>query len=338
MLLRSDRSVAVRRWSFMLVFGCLAAMIGVGGCERAPGGGGGGESKAGETPPKVVAATFYPTAYFAERIASGTPIKVVNPCPPDADPADWKPSREAIETYRSAGLIILNGASFEGWVASASLPTSRVVDTTAGLKDALLAYEGVTHSHGSGGQHTHHGTDGHTWVDPKLAVGQASAIRDAMARAWPEYTTAFDAGLQALLADLQSLDTALQEVTVRLKGTRLMASHPAYGYLAKRYGWAVVNQDLPPDEEPSAGQWAGVSRELSALAGGVKVMLFEEEPLAGTSAKLASLGVRSIVFDPCEQPSPEGDYIARMRKNIEGLGSALVEAVTPHTATPGGGA
>jgi zinc transport system substrate-binding protein len=206
------------------------------------------------------------------------------------------------------------------------------------MKDALLAYEGVTHSHGSGGYQAHHRTDGHTWVDPKLAVGQASAIRGAMVRAWPEHTTAFDAGHQSLLADLRALDAALQEVTIRLKGTRLIASRPAYGYLAKRYGWAVVNQDLPTDEEPTAAEWAEVSRELSAFAGGVKVMLFVEEPLAGTSAKLAALGVRSVVFDPCEQPSSEGDYIARMQKNIEGLGSALVEAVTPHTATPSGGA
>jgi hypothetical protein len=46
-------------------------------------------------------------------------------------------------------------------------------------------------------------------------------------------------------------------------------------------------------------------------------MLWEAPPEAASEALLEGLGVRSRVFDPCAQPSESGDYLERMRRNVE---------------------
>ena len=60
----------------------------------------------------------YPLAYFAERILAGTGA-VSFPAPSDVDPAYWSPSPDVIAAYQEADLILLNGAGYAGWVASA---------------------------------------------------------------------------------------------------------------------------------------------------------------------------------------------------------------------------
>jgi len=104
-----------------------------------------------ETP--TVSPTFYPTEYFPSRIG-GDHVLVTLPLPPDADPIFWQPSREQIAAYQEADLIVINGADFEKWIATASLPESRIVDTAAAFEDDFVTYETTTHAHGPGG-HEH---------------------------------------------------------------------------------------------------------------------------------------------------------------------------------------
>ena len=119
--------------------------------------------------PLTVYTTFYPTTYFTQRIG-GSHVEVTCPLPDDADPIFWQPDRNTIMAYQKAALIILNGADFEKWALTASLPTGRIVDTARNFTDQFITYESVTHSHGPGGDHTHEGIDGHTWIDPTLAI------------------------------------------------------------------------------------------------------------------------------------------------------------------------
>src|SRR5690606_3832299 len=154
-----------------------------------------------------------------------------------ADPIFWQPSREAIASYQKAGAIILNGAEFEKWAITAALPRSRVIVSAADIPGGLVTFKSTTHSHGAGGEHTHEGIDGHTWLDPHAAMAQAEAIRDGLSRLFPEHTEDFARGFEELRRDLDDLDARLTELTGRLDGVQLFASHPAYNYLARRYDW-----------------------------------------------------------------------------------------------------
>ncbi len=159
----------------------------------------------------------YPLQYFAERIGGETST-VVFPAPADEDPAYWSPDPDVIAAYQGADLILLNGAGYAAWVQRASLPEARLVDTSAGFRDQLIPLEeGVTHSHGPQGAHTHTGKAFTTWLDPSLAILQARAVRDAFAKARPDREAAFQQGFEALEADLRDLD---QRLTSRGGGDR----------------------------------------------------------------------------------------------------------------------
>jgi len=276
----------------------------------------------------VVYTTFYPTEYFVERIA-GDAVAVVNPVPADADPIFWEPPREVLAAYQQADLIVLNGAGFEKWVAKATLPGDRVVDTAAPFSDRFIHYEdAVTHSHGPEGEHTHAGLDGHTWVDPVTAKMQAAAIRDALAGRFPEHADAFAAGFAALAADLDALDAKLRDYAAGDNADApLFMSHPAYNYIARRYGWNIENLDLDPEAMPDDATFAEIRAMKETHP--ARYLIWEGTPAPEIAARFAdALGLESIVFSPVESLGPEEraageDYLSIMKRNIEAMGAVF---------------
>lgn len=265
--------------------------------------------------------TFYPTRYFAETIAGGA-VKVTCPCPADADPIFWKPDRDTLAAYQKADLVILNGASFEKWVAKVSLPQSRVVDSAKGL--SLLNFEhATTHSHGPAGEHSHEGIDGHTWVDPVNALHQATHIHAAMVKHFPEHKATFDSGFAKLKDQLSKLDSGLQDISKTMAQTPILCSHPAYNYVGKRYNWNLRNLDLDPETELTEKQLQQIRTLRKDHP--AKILLWEGTPSKAVASQTEDLGLRNVLFSPCEgtPDAQEGDYIAVMNRNLETLRSAL---------------
>ena len=272
----------------------------------------------------AVYTTFHPTAWMARRIASGK-VAVQCPLPRGADAIFWAPPRDVIERYQSARLVVVNGAEFEKWVPGASLARSRTVETAASFKDRFITIEGVTHSHGGGGaDHTHAGTDGHTWVAPALAKAQAVAIADAMKRAWPEHGASFDEGLAGVTADLDALRARLVEVTPKLNDVTLLASRHAYNYLARDLGWTVTNLDLDPEAPLPGKALVELALKLEGSAA-TRVMLWERAPLPATEKLLLErFNVTSVEFSPAANlGAGAGAYLEVMQANVQRLSGAL---------------
>jgi zinc transport system substrate-binding protein len=268
-----------------------------------------------------ICTTFYPTTYFTERIV-GELASVACPLPSGADPITWMPDAKAIAAYQQADLIIINGAGFEKWVAKVSLPPSRLVDTAAPLADTFVKFtDSITHSHGPAGQHDHTGVDGHTWLDPQNAKIQAAEILKALVRLLPSHADKLTANHTALAGDLDAIDASL----TKLQGSTLLASHPAYNYLARRYKWNITSLDLDPSASPSDETIAGIRKQLEQIKPRPKIILWEENPANTAAERLKKdLGLVSVVFSPCEHaPSPAGDYLSVMHDNIRTLHAAL---------------
>ncbi|MCK4342385.1 MAG: zinc ABC transporter substrate-binding protein [Phycisphaerae bacterium] len=290
--------------------------------------------KRDQAQPKTTAVytTFYPTTYFAERIA-GDQVKIVNPCPADADPAMWMPSDKQLEEYQSAALIVINGASFEKWVDKANLPPSRIIDTTKPFKDEFITFKkSVTHSHGPEGEHTHQGIDGHTWLDPVNCMRQAEVIRDALNKQFPEHRAAFEKSFAELTQDLTRLAARHTALGETLGDTFLLCSHPAYNYVGRRYNWRLENFHLDPEEMPADEMW----NEIKAFLDGqppeqrARLMLWEAEPTTEIAKRMKDeLGLGSVVFSPCEALDADAlakgeNFFTVMNANIDRLESALV--------------
>ena len=277
-----------------------------------------------ETEIPVVYTTFYPTKYFAERIG-GKLIDVVCPVPADKDAISWMPQPKEIQAYQKADMIILNGAEFAKWVHRVSLPDRRVINTAATLKNEFITFQHSTvHSHGQSGEHAHEGLDGHTWVDPVNAKIQAESIRDALITFFPEHAETFGQGFATLANDLNSLDKRLKAYQADYKNQPLLASHPAYNYIARRYGWNVHNLDLDPEKMPSDE----VIRQIKIIltTHPAKHLIWETNPTKAIADRMQKeLGLASIQFSPCEllsdkELSAGKTYMTVMRENITNMG------------------
>jgi zinc transport system substrate-binding protein len=259
----------------------------------------------------------YPLKYFAERIA-GDYAKVVFPAPPEGDPAYWMPDTKTIAEYQKADFILLNGAGYAKWVGKVSLPRSKMVNTSGKFKDQYITTEGViTHSHGPGGKHAHEALAFTTWLDFDLAAKQAKAIADALSRKRPNLRKTFEQNYAALEKDLMALDRDIKGIISKDQSKPLVASHPVYDYFARRYGLNMKSVHWEPDEVPSYEQLAELRAILKEHP--AKWMIWEGEPIKEPVEKLKSLGIQSLVFDPCGNVPDQGDFISVMRQNVENL-------------------
>jgi len=256
----------------------------------------------------------YPLAYFAERIG-GDLVDVHFPAPADGDPAFWSPGAEVIAAYQGADLILLNGAGYAKWVERATLPASKIVDTSSSFASQYIPMEGtVTHSHGPEGAHEHGGWAFTTWLDPALAIEQVRAIHEAMVAARPEHTTAFGQGFAGLVAELSALDQRLGAATGTIGKAPLVFSHPVYQYLIRRYALNGVSVHWEPDQAPDLAHLQHVLEEQAA-----RWMIWEGEPLPETVTDLEEFGLQSVVYDPCSTTPESGDFMTVMAANATTL-------------------
>lgn len=277
-------------------------------------------SVAHAAPPLEVYTVNYPLAYFAERIG-GSVVKVTFPAPPDVDPAFWSPPVATVQRYQRADLVLLNGAGYAGWVNRVSLPRKSLVDTSRSFRDRTIQVEDlVTHGHGLSGEHSHGGTAFVTWLDFGQATEQARAIKDALVRTRPASRAGFEANFAQLAQDLESLDKRLRAAFAPLAGQPLLASHPVYQYMARRYALDLKSVIWEPDEVPSAGEWRKLRDWVSSHP--AKWMLWEGAPRVETVSRLQEMGIESIVFDPCSKAPMSSDFSSAMRSNIANVEAA----------------
>lgn len=291
------------------------------GCDRAERSEKSTSDRQTEARTRRVFVVNYPLEYFAERIG-GDGIEVVLPASGEEDPAFWKPDAATINLMQRADLILLNGAGYAKWTNFATLPRSIVVNTSASFQDRYIRIEQeVTHAHGPDGEHAHAGTAFTTWLDPRLALEQAEAIRDRLVRLLPEQVGMMKRNFDDLRNDMLELDARLERITEEHQGKPLLASHPVYQYFARRYGLNLLSVHWEPHETPDENGW---SRFDELIADHVaKVMLWEALPNAAIRDALDRRGVGVVVFDPCGNVPDEGDYLSVMRRNASRLDRAL---------------
>jgi zinc transport system substrate-binding protein len=196
-----------------------------------------------------------------------------------------------------------------------------VVNTSDAISDRLLPLEGtVTHSHGPEGEHEHEGYAFTTWLDPELATLQAQAVAGPISVLRPDDEPEIRQRLESLKSNLADIDGRLAFAAEALGNEPLFFSHPVYQYLINRYALNGVEVHWEPDHVPDGHAWGHLRATLKEHS--AKWMIWEGEPLEGTVAKLAELGISSIVFNPCGNRPDQGDYLRVMAANavaLEGL-------------------
>ncbi len=259
----------------------------------------------------------YPLYYFADRIG-GDLIDLEYVIPDNVDPAFWNPDEVALQHYQAADIILLNGANYAKWVENVSMPSSRIVNTSSSFETNLIQLNNTSsHSHGPEGEHEHKGYAFTTWLDFKLALLQATSIKNILLKKMPNEKQFLDENFEKLKKDLESLDTKMLKEASEFNDRELIGSHPVYQYLSKAYNLIIKSVHFEPNEIPTKKQW----QELEKLTDRSKkqLMLWEDTPLPELQNKLSDLNIEVIVFKPCGNKPAEGDFLSIMKNNINNL-------------------
>jgi zinc transport system substrate-binding protein len=257
----------------------------------------------------------YPLHYFANRIG-GDLISLQYIIPDEVDPAYWIPNEEELTLYQTADIILVNGADYAKWMENVSLPSSRIVNTSASFKDEFLLLKNVaSHSHGPEGEHQHKGVAFTTWLDFELAIRQAEAIKDILIKKLPKERLVLDENFNKLREDLEGLDKKMLEGASQLKGVNVLGSHPVYQYLSRAYNLNIESVHFEPDVYPSDEQWRGLETIVDRSR--KNLMLWEGHPNKKTENKLHELNIDILVFDPCANMPAEGNLFDVMGDNLK---------------------
>jgi zinc transport system substrate-binding protein len=257
----------------------------------------------------------YPLYYFADRIGSDL-INLQYIISAEVDPAYWNPNVEELSLYQSADIILTNGADYAKWMENVSLPSSRIVNTSASFKDELLPLKNVSsHSHGPEGEHQHKGVAFTTWLDFELAIKQAEAIKDILIKKLPREKLVLDENFNKLREDLEALDKKMHKEALQLKDINVLGSHPVYQYLSRAYNLNIESVHFEPDVYPSDEQW----KELETIVDKSQenLMLWEGQPNKKTENKLRELNIDILVFNPCGNFPAERDFLDVMGGNLK---------------------
>lgn len=280
--------------------------------------------------PLSVTSVSFPAHWLAERIGGGH-VQARNILPAGQDAAHWRPEAELIAGLNQSDVIVANGAGFEGWMATATLPSDKLVYTSMGV--LLIEVEATTHSHGTGGGHSHGAIDPHTWGSPATYAQQGQKLAAALSVADPAHTPSYSNAADALAAELEALGAAYAEAFGRAGGTKLASSHPAFRYLAREAKVDIHAFDFQPDQVPEEAEIQAFTR----WAGGAvdPVLLWEAVPTSEVKAAFSE-GVRHVYLDPLEQPAASGtyDYLIQAKANIATLDELFPPPVLEANKTP----
>lgn len=268
---------------------------------------------------------FYPLEYLATSIG-GSDVDVESLAQPGVEPHDMELSPKQVASVGEARLVIYQKglqAAVDDAVEVSEPP--HVLDVAAVHPPTATAGEEALpdeHEHDHDHGHDHGGLDPHIWLDPKVMVELAVAVRDSLSEVDPGHQQDFDARYQTLAAQLEQLDADYQQGLASCQRHSIVTTHEAFGHLAEAYGLTQVGIAGLSENEPSPQRL----QEVKAFVADhdVTTIFYEEavsDKYAATVAK--ETGASTAVLNPLEMKPESGDYLSVMRTNLTELRAAL---------------
>lgn len=248
----------------LAAFTLLAIFIGVASCET--------EQK--KTQPTVLVSVA-PYVYFVKRIAHRL-YNVVPLVPANANPHVYEPTPQQVEEHRNAFMWVRLGELFDKKVERVFREMDSpitIVDVTEGI-ELLSTCEGPILSAGHATCDHPDAKDLHIWLSQRLAKIQAKTIANALSLQFPDLKEEFDRNLTTLLEELDFIDKEISQLLQPLKGSAIMASHPAFAYFCNDYGLIQIPVEIE-GKEPLPQQVTQIMEQAKAYS--IKSILIEPQ-------------------------------------------------------------
>ncbi len=199
-----------------------------------------------------IAVSILPQQFLVDRISGGTVESFVM-IPPGASPATYEPSSSQMRNLSHADVYFRIGhIAFEhAWMPRfrSNNTDMLVVDLSKDL--TLLETAKHAHVHESGKVEEHHGVDPHTWTSPANMKKMSGEIFKTLSTLLPENQDVYQANLNKLNAEIDSLDAYLVKVLKPISKREFYIFHPALGYFSREYDLKQIPIEVE-GKEPSA--------------------------------------------------------------------------------------
>ncbi|MEA1922229.1 MAG: zinc ABC transporter substrate-binding protein [Pseudomonadota bacterium] len=178
---------------------------------------------------------------FCQQIG-GDRVSVQLLLPPGKSPGTYAPTPQQVQTLSRAQLFFKIGLPFEKVLLEKikALPKHpQIIDTQTGITLQPMPNDHFNKSPSTPKNHHHQhrstDLDPHSWLDPRLALKQATTIYNALSRIDPEGNKLYLNNLNSLKEKLQTLHKNLTTTLAPLAGSTIFVYHPAFSYFARAY-------------------------------------------------------------------------------------------------------
>jgi zinc/manganese transport system substrate-binding protein len=241
---------------------------------------------------------------------------------PGGDAHVYAPTPADARLVGAAGLIVVNGLGFEGWM-------DRLAQASASKASVVVASAGVAPRHAGNPGGNAADLDPHAWQSVHNAEIYVSNIRDGLIRADPPGRRTYEANAAAYIHELARLDADIRRAIAAIPPERrkVITTHDAFGYFAADYGISfIAAQGVSTETDPSARDIARIIRQTREQH--IPALFFENAVDPRLIRRIAAeTGVRiggTLYADTLSDPAgPAGTYVDMMRHNaheiMEGL-------------------
>jgi zinc/manganese transport system substrate-binding protein/manganese/iron transport system substrate-binding protein len=194
----------------------------------------------------TVVATTTQVADLARQVG-GERVNVDGMLRPGGDPHDYEPRPSDVEAVARAAVVFRSGGEVDDWLGE-------VIDNAGGDADVVSLIDSVKRLD----------DDPHWWQDPLNSVRAVEAIRAELTKADPQGRAAFARNAARTIRTLDRLDRAISACIERVPPAKrkIVTTHDALGYFARRYGVEVVGAVIP-----------SLSTQAQASAGDVQALV-----------------------------------------------------------------
>jgi len=240
--------------------------------------------------------SILPQIDFVKNIGKDK-VSVEAMIPPGFSPTTYEPSIEQLKKLSNADLYIRIG-----YIPFEKTQMKRLEDLNPEMKvmdssDGIEIYE----------------NDPHIWLSPRLVKIQVESIYLTLAEIDPENQDFYENNKNEYLAKLDDLDLELKNAFSKIKGKKILVFHPAFGYLARDYGFEQIAIEID-GKEPSVENLANIID--TAKEENIKT-IFVQRQFSTKSAEAIARQIGGVVvpLDPLAE-----DYIENLRRIGEEMG------------------
>ena len=238
----------------------------------------------------------------------------------------YAPKPSDLIAVRKARVLFEVGIGLEIWVSSlvknAGSPSLVVVTTSDGIG---LIRDHVDHDSTQPSDHQHaNGGNPHVWMDPESVAAMLRHITETLITLDPIHAGEFRNNQAGYLRQLDQLKNELSDRVKKLADRRFIAHHPAWPYLARRFGFDIVATiQSQSGTEPSAFQIQSLVTKIKKDR--IKVIVSEiqlSQRIPELLAKETKTRVIVLTTLPGGLPGTE-TYLDMLRYNVLQLANAL---------------